>query len=683
MIVGSAPERREVDAATSNPGPALILIMCGLGISVGVAVFGWETTAIAAALPAAAALAWYLIPRPTATTVVIVVFEVGNVAEVVHGPTGVGHLGIVLGVASIAYALRDPAARARLNRGVLWCIGLIMCYLVPQVLATLGSQHLDVSIPWLQTMVIDSAFLVVVLVLILLGEKPWAVAAAVVVPLAVLSLLCLANQIAFHGTATFGGFAMVRQERWGLIEIPRYGGPTVDANFWGRNLVLGLPLAGVLAVRAWRSGRRAVAICWLAATFAILAGVYLTQSRGAYIAAACALVIWVLASGRQARRRGLLSLPFVALLLFVPGVGNRLLALVGDLFTSSSYRVVDPSVVGRQAAQEISWAMFGERPLFGFGPNVFKSEIPNFGGLVPTAWLEFHRGPDAPHNLYAQFACDSGTVGLIGLAIFLGGFIWIIAVRTVRLTETSSERSLAAAVMAAIVGWCVASIFLHLAYFRPLAVVLALAGALAFANGNDSDRGAAADRWRTFRVAIGVLLGFVATGVVFAATSSQTHVASQKVQLMPSEQMAEVLPYALSIRDRRVFLQTYAVIIDVDAPIGATTKIDTARGVITIGVTRGDAATARRGLDEALAHAQTQVNDYVALSAYDLRPIGETSETTGVRWSVRSVLAAASIGIGVGIGVYILLRRRPRGRARHRRLRDSGGRIAAAIDVNG
>jgi hypothetical protein len=152
---------------------------------------------------------------------------------------------------------------------------------------------------------------------------------------------------------------------------------------------------------------------------------------------------------------------------------------------------------------------------------------------------------------------------------------------------------------------------------------------------------------------------------------------------MPSEQMAEVLPYALSIRNRRVFLQTYAVIIDVDAPIGATAKIDTARGVITIGVTRDDAASARRGLDEALAHAQTQVNSYVALSAYDLRPIGETSETTGVRWSVRSVLAAASIGIGVGIGVYILLRRRPRGRARHRRLRDSGGRIAAAIDVNG
>jgi hypothetical protein len=672
VIVETAPERRDVDAAMPRRGLALALITCGLGISFGVVVFGWETTAIAIALPAGATLAWYLIPRPAATAVVIIMFEVGNVAEVVHGPTGLGHLGILLGVASIAYALRDAAARARLNRGVWWCLGLIACYLVPQVLATLGSQHLDVSIPRLQTMVIDCAYLVVVLILILLGEKPWAAAAAVVVPLAVLSLLCLANQIAFHGTATFGGFAVVRQEPWGLIEIPRYGGPTVDANFWGRNLALGLPLAGALAVRAWRSGRRAVALCWLAAMFAILIGVYLTQSRGAYITAACALVIWVLASGPRARRWGLLSLPFGALLAFLPGVGNRLLALVGDLFTSSSYRVVDPSVVGRQAAQEISWAMFRERPVFGFGPNVFKSEIPNFGGLVPTAWLEFHRGPDAPHNLYAQFACDSGAVGLVGLAVFLGGFIWIIAARTPRIAEANPDRSLAAAVLAAIVGWSVASIFLHLAYFRPLAVVLALAGALAFANGGYSDRGAAALGWRSFSVPIGVLLGVVASGGVLATTSSQAYTASQMVQLMPSAQMADVLPYALSVRDRRVFLQTYAVIIDVGAPVGATAAIDTGRGVITIAVTRDDAAAARRGLDEALAHARTQVGNHAALSAYDLRTIGQTSETTGVRWPDRSVLAAASLGVVVAIGVWTLMRRRPRGRARHRKS-DSGG----------
>jgi hypothetical protein len=291
---------------------------------------------------------------------------------------------------------------------------------------------------------------------------------------------------------------------------------------------------------------------------------------------------------------------------------------------------------------------------------------------VPTAWLEFHRGPDAPHNLYAQFACDSGAVGLVGLAVFLGGFIWIIAVRTPRIAETNPDRSLAAAVLAAIVGWSVASIFLHLAYFRPLAVVLALAGALAFADGGCSDRGAAVPGWRSFSVPIGVVLGVIASGVVLAATSSPTYTASQTVQLVPSEQMADVLPYALSVRNRRVFLQTYAVIIDVGAPVGATAAIDTARGVITIGVIRDDAAAARRGLDEALAHAQTQVSNHPALSAYDLRTIGQTGETTGVRWPGRSALAAASLGVGVAIGVWILARPRPRGRARHRRS-DSGG----------
>jgi O-antigen ligase len=371
MSSGATAAAGEGSALLSRANLPPILILCGLGISVGVAVFGWQTTAIAASLPAAAVLAWFLIPRPTATMIVLVAIEAANVAEVVDGPTGVGHLGIMLGIATIAYALRDPAARARLNRGVLWCVGLITCYLVPQFIALLGSQNFEVSVVQLRTMVIDCVYLVTVLILVMISGKPWAAVAAMVVPLAVLSLLCLINQAAFGGTATFGGFAMVRQEPWGLIELPRYGGPTVDANFWGRILVLGIPLAGALAVRAWQSGRRIVALYWFAAMIAISGGVYLTQSRGAYIAAAFVLILWILASGPRTRLRGLLSLPFLALVLLVPGVGNRLFALMGDLLSSNPYRVVDPSVVGRQAVQEISWAMFRERPLFGFGPNVF------------------------------------------------------------------------------------------------------------------------------------------------------------------------------------------------------------------------------------------------------------------------------------------------------------------------
>src|SRR5262249_34282164 len=160
----------------------------------------------------------------------------------------------------------------------------------------------------------------------------------------------------------------------------------------------------------------------------------------------------------------------------------------------------------------------------------------------------------------------------------LGGFLWLIAVRTFRLAETHPERTLAAAVLAAIVGWCVASIFLHLAYFRPFAIVLALAAALAFSNGRDPDPAAAATRRRLIGVLAGVVLGVVASGLVLAATSIRTHTVSQRASLMPSEQLAALYPYVLGIRNRGVFLPTYAIVMGSGAASGVVVTADVGRG---------------------------------------------------------------------------------------------------------
>lgn len=67
---------------------------------------------------------------------------------------------------------------------------------------------------------------------------------------------------------------------------------------------MGVPLAGALALRALRSGRRRAGWGWLGAFGALLAGVYLTQSRGTIIATVVVLFVWVLASGPAARRQG-------------------------------------------------------------------------------------------------------------------------------------------------------------------------------------------------------------------------------------------------------------------------------------------------------------------------------------------------------------------------------------------
>ena len=412
---------------------------------------GPTTAIIAIGLPLAFATVWYAIRRPLVMLIGMIVVEVTNLAGVLatHKELPLLKLSLIAGLITVCIGLRNSDMRGRLNRGTLVCAGLFGCYLVTQLLSAIGGQDGSASMEMMKTDVADGIFLVLILILTQFTGRWWAVAAAVVVPLAVMSLLCLVNEVGFAGTESFGGFGSVTNASGELITTLRYGGPGLDPNFWGRNLVLGLPLSGALIVRAVRSGRRWVALGWAGALAALLAGVYLTQSRGTILATAVVFFVWVLASGPTAWRRGVMSLPLVGLLLMTPGIGNRLVALGTDV--SGSTYAVDPSVLGRMAAQQSAWAMFRDRPVFGFGPNGFSSELSHYAGKVPTAVLH---PPNAAHNLYAQFAADSGIVGLVGWTLFVGGFIWLIVMRVVRLSRhpsydsAQSERSLSAAALA-------------------------------------------------------------------------------------------------------------------------------------------------------------------------------------------------------------------------------------------
>ena len=106
--------------------------------------------------------------------------------------------------------------------------------------------------------------------------------------------------------------------------------------------------------------------------------------------------------------------------------------------------------------------MFEERPYFGFGPATFPGQVINFAGRVPTA----SPGTDQrPHNLYAEFAAESGMGRLAGLGGVFSGFLTVVVLGIIA-HPRSRDRVLAAAVCAAIVAWSVASIGLHMAYFR-------------------------------------------------------------------------------------------------------------------------------------------------------------------------------------------------------------------------
>ncbi len=663
MTVGRSP-LNTLDAAA-------VLIVTGVAIALGQTILGGMSI-IAIGVPVAVAAVWYLIRRPPMMLIAMIVVEVTNLAGVIaqHRPLPLFQLSLISGLLTVCIALRDPRTRARLNRGTLLCLGLFGCYLVTQFLAALGSQDIAVSMATLKTYVLDGLFLAVILLLTQITGRWWAVAAAFVVPLAVISLLCLVNQVIFAGTASFLGFARATDASGELITTLRYGGPGLDSNFWGRNLILGLPLAGALVVRAVRSGRRWVALGWAAALAALLAGVYLTQSRGTIISAAVVLFVWVLASGPAAWRKGAMGLPVVGLLLLTPGIGNRLTALVADV--SGPQYAVDPSVLGRMAAQQSAWAMFRDRPLFGFGPNGFSSELSHYAGRVPTAVLH---PPDAAHNLYAQFAADSGIVGLVGWTFFIGGFIWLIAIRVAKLSYDSanSERSLSAAVLAAIVGWSVASIFLHMSSFRTFAIVLALAGALASASSPDIGSVIQEKRATIRDAVVGLLAGMAVAAAIFAASGTETHTASQTITIMPTQQDDWAYAYALDMKSREILLPTYASLMAGNGS-GFTAVADPVRGVITITVTDSDTDSARADLDVALSAATSRLADLGADSWYTITAVGTPDIHSGTTHSTASTAFAVFVGALVASGLTLAMRRRSKRQLpRHGRTLSRGG----------
>lgn len=582
----------------------------------------------------------YAARRPQLAVTLMVVAEVTNVSGVLeqYANLPIFQASLLLGVLAVAFAVRDPRARQRLNRWTAVCAALLLVYLATQAVATVGSVDVAVSIFAMRRAVLDSVFIMVVLVLTQLTGRPWTVAAAIVIPLSAISLLTVIDQFVFGGAQSFGGFSTVTTASGEGVTTLRYGGPLPDSNFWGRHLVMGLPLAAALLTRAlWAKRPPAIAL-WAVMILAQLAGVYLTQSRGTFLAAGVAVAAWFLASHRSIRRRGLLLIPMGLVFLLLPGVGNRLIDALSDVTQASENSNVDPSVLGRLAAQQEAWMMFETRPYFGFGPATFPGEVVNFAGRVSIAVRE---PTNAPHNLYAEVAAETGVWGLFGLAVLILGFLTVAALQIVRNPE-SRERVLAAAVCAAIVAWSVASIGLHMAYFRTFGVVLALAGGMAPAGAVPTAKVKEFLRGLAIWL-VAVSVGAGAALLYLVAVSTPAVSATQRMTLFPVGPVDGDYSYALDIRSRAEMLPTFAAMLD-DPGSGVDIAADPVRGLLTFTSTAEDRDAARDAIQRAVAHADSVLHASIGYHQYALQPIaGMTTEPSNER-SPLAPLVALAIG---------------------------------------
>ncbi len=641
--------------ANELPGLILAAAVATLGALV---ILGSRSPVLLLAAPIGGIGLIFAARRPLLAMTIMVVIEVTNVSGLLGPETGIPFFpaSLLLGLFTVGFALRDPKNRSRLNAWTVICAGFLVVYLATQAVASVGSVDVATSQASMYRATLDCVFVMVILLLIQLTARPWTVAAAIVVPIAVLCSLTVINQLVFGGGMPFGGFAAVAPHSGADqgFGTPRYGGPLPDSNFWGRHLVMVLPLSAALLTRALRSGRRSAVAMWMATVLAVLAGVYLTHSRGTYMTAAIAMVIWFLASERSVRRRGLAMLPLAMLAFAVPGVGNRLLETLADVSQAQGNFNIDVSVLTRLAAQQMAWMMFEERPYFGFGPATYPGQVINFAGRVPIAVRE---PTNAPHNLYAEVAGESGVFGLAGLAVLILGFLTVVVLRI--LTQLrSSDRVLAAAVCAGIVAWSIASIALHMAYFRTFGIVLALAGGLAPAWPLSVE---ALDVVRRFLRSVAVwlvagILGFSVFWLYLSAISSPAVTATQRVTLVPVGPIDGWYSYALDVRSRVELLPTFVLIMDdPGSPVSITA--DPARGVLTFTATADTADNARDEIQLAATQAETALHSSIGYRQYSLQAVGGMQIEPSQQRSAIAPIAAGGGGAGTALVAGLVLSR--------------------------
>ena len=425
---------------------------------------------LAPVLVAGLAAVLVLLARPLLAVLALTIEDAANLGAVAapYGVSGLHTVLLAVALGATALAVAKGTLRVRHLPLVVACA---VGYAVVKAGAALAAGWPPASSVAVTETVNDVVLVVLVSVVVVATDGTVALARVFVVTVTALALLSVLQEFAFANATDFGGLSNVPLGADVGSVTARHSGPQADANFWGRVLVLVVPLALSLGASAATPTARAG---WLASSGVLVVGVYLTGSRGTLIALVAAVVGWLLLAGARQRRALLLS-PLLLALLVVPGVGSRLATLT-DIGTSTSLTRPDPSIEGRRTAQAAGVLMVTEHPLTGVGPGRFVSEMPGYQrryALAPSP-------PLAPHNLYLEQAAEGGLLLLLAWLVLMGSAV-LAALRARLLLGRWSGRgaggrhaALADGALAALAGWSVASLFLHLATFRTLLLVLAI-----------------------------------------------------------------------------------------------------------------------------------------------------------------------------------------------------------------
>lgn len=586
-----------------------------------------------------------LVRRPRWVLFLLIAVAASNASTALGTVGGLSPYLATLGLATLTLAFGVYRGTIRLQAPpVVVLFGVAVASVIPAVVMARDSQ---LSLAALTETIKDLWFLTVVMLLALSVASAWTVARVVTGVMVALSGLAVLNQFVLGGRTTVAGFATVSDALGVGAVAHRQAGPFIDPNFFGRVLVLAVPLSGALALQAWRGGRRVYAAGWLLGSLLLLTAIFLTGSRGAMLSVALAVGVFASLVGPTIRKRALLALPVVVVVAaFLPGVGSRLASLA-QLDNQPTFVERDYSLVERAAVQKVLLSVFLANPALGVGPDnsslVFPQYSINGGSAISRT--------AAPHNFYLQLGAESGILGLAGWLVFLGGVL-VLGARVVIAHPVAGrgpptlERVLAAAVIGAVSGWCLASLFLHLNALKSLLLVAAVVACIPLELPPGPTK-RARHRLPQSRTVLRTATVLVVTAALLAGLVQLTHrrvwVAQVQVTLVASaERGAAIDPYARSITSRRVIVATYAAVVDRAsrtltrrhpdvkvAVVGSGTE-----AVLTIRVEGADRAEVRDAAEKAGRRGNRLVRDTASLRALAVTDVGDVRLAPGWTWSL-------------------------------------------------
>ena len=233
------------------------------------------------------------------------------------------------------------------------------------------------------------------------------------------------------------------------------GGQYADPNDLALAIIISLPLCLALLIPEQEStfGK----ILWSISILVMLYAVFLTGSRGGFLALVVAAVVALWEFAIQGRRRYLLALAgFAGLFLFLSAGGK----LVGRLQGTFNVNDTTSAYESAQSRQQLFWRSIKvtmEHPIFGVGPGNFNQ--------VSGTW-------HTTHNSLTLMSSEGGIPALfLYVLILVYGFKNVRA--TKRLTQGTVEtRLLVRALLASLAGYAVGSLFLSVAFqFFPYILV--------------------------------------------------------------------------------------------------------------------------------------------------------------------------------------------------------------------